>query len=210
MSEDDRVRRLLKLAEGKRVIHIGCADVPFTADRISNGTLLHKRLIEQASEIIGIDVDEKGIRMLEEAFPGSVYFTPKNAPSYEEFAADVIIIGEVVEHLMDFISFGCFVKKISNQKTLIVVTTPNAYSIKGVIRALFGIEQQHPDHKCLFTPNTLDAMMREIGFILVNRSYYSNPPRRGVSFIQGSAANLVAMMFPRVSDGLFFLYRKEQ
>ena len=54
----NRVDFLTSLAQGKRVIHLGCLDhMPLIDDKIRRGQWLHKRLTESASECLGVDID---------------------------------------------------------------------------------------------------------------------------------------------------------
>lgn len=207
---DTRARRILAEVKGKRVVHIGCADAPFTAERLANGTLLHTQILMNAPETLGVDIDTDAMQLIAAHAPQAKLFSPESVPSYNEFLADIIVAGEVIEHIVDFALFGSLLRKVSGPESVVIVTTPNAYSLKGTLRALVGTEEQHPDHKCLFSPATLQVMMTGLGFQLLSRSYYNNPPRSLFSAPLGYGLNMFLSATPRASDGLYFKFRKQQ
>ena len=53
--EGERDNVLIDLARGKRVLHVGCTDEPFTAEKIASGDLLHPKLQQVASWVGGVD-----------------------------------------------------------------------------------------------------------------------------------------------------------
>lgn len=207
---DSRVRRILGEVKGKSVVHIGCADAPYTAERLDNGTLLHTQILKIAPRTLGVDIEIDAMKLIAASEPEAEFFTPETVPSYNEFIADVIIVGEVIEHIVDFNRFGALLRKVSGPNSVLIVTTPNAYSLKGTLRALAGTEEQHPDHKCLFSQATLQVMMTSLGFEVLSRNYYNTPPRSLVSASMGYGLNMLLRATPRASDGLYFKFRKQK
>jgi hypothetical protein len=200
---DVRARRILEICQNKKVIHFGCADVPFTEERIQSNNILHGMILSIASECIGVDVSDHGISLLQNAYPGTQYFTPKDTDLWTKYDPDIIIVGEVLEHIREFSPFFTMIKKLSSQKTRIIFTTPNAYSLKGCLRAIAGKEMQHPDHICLFSGKTISRLLGDYGITIKNISYYNNPPRNFISMPFGYFVNSILKFFPNASDGLF-------
>lgn len=200
---DSRVARLIDDCRNKRVIHIGCADVPYTQSKLDLGTLLHRYLLDASGACVGVDTSINGIQLLAHAFPGTLYYTPADTKDLINFAADVIVVGEVVEHLRNFDSFFKMMKIICHPRTEVIITTPNAYSLKGALRALVGKEFQHPDHVCLFSPNTLSRLLTDYGFKPTLIDFYNNPPQSFVTKLVGLPVNFALRISPRASDGLY-------
>ena len=92
---------LINLARGRRVLHVGCTDAPFTADKLRSGDLLHRELLDVASWVGGVDIDADGLEMLRRELHGEYFCTdvcvPDETVRFPEF--DVIIAGDVVEHV---------------------------------------------------------------------------------------------------------------
>ncbi len=96
-----RVEFIKKACVGRKVLHLGCTDYPFTEQAIENEMLLHFELEKVAGELYGFDFDQKGIDVLEKAGGKNLYRADleqlENVPLEETF--DVIIAGEMIEHL---------------------------------------------------------------------------------------------------------------
>ncbi len=65
----DRDDLLLNLCAGRRVLHVGCADSPLTAEKLKCASLLHTKLVA-ASAVHGVDVDRAGVELLREHLGG--------------------------------------------------------------------------------------------------------------------------------------------
>src|SRR5207248_4398790 len=108
----DRAAWLERLAAGAReVAHLGCADSPYTDELLSAGLLLHQRLTRVAS-VTGIDVDARGLELLQRALPGERFVAADVAaavPEQERGRYDLVIAGEVLEHVPNLDAFlrGC-------------------------------------------------------------------------------------------------------
>ena len=59
-----RVPEILRLCKKKKVLHLGCADMPYTIARGEN--LLHNQLakVTNADMLWGLDNSEEGVRLL--------------------------------------------------------------------------------------------------------------------------------------------------
>ncbi len=53
----DRIAHLTERARGRRVIHVGFADVSFHDDQLATESWLHHHLAEVADSLVGIDLD---------------------------------------------------------------------------------------------------------------------------------------------------------
>lgn len=62
----NREQQILDVARGKKILHLGCSDFPFT--RQPGEKLLHRRLAERTERgnLWGIDISDEGIAILEE------------------------------------------------------------------------------------------------------------------------------------------------
>ena len=57
---------LVEFAQGKRVVHVGFVDEHRLETKLGQGTWLHARLADAASSLVGIDVEEEGVRWASE------------------------------------------------------------------------------------------------------------------------------------------------
>ncbi len=96
-----RLETIKSICKGKRVLHLGCTNYPYTQDAIDNDMLLHFDLEKEASDIYGFDYDQPGIDILSSHGSKNLFQADlehlEDVPLEETF--DVIVAGEMIEHL---------------------------------------------------------------------------------------------------------------
>ena len=174
-----RLDYIKSASTGKRVLHLGCTNWPYTLEAIDAGTLLHKDLADVSRELYGFDYDQEGIDVL--AAKGYDNLYQADVESLEEVALDmqfdVIIAGEMIEHLNNPGRFLNGIKKFMNRETRLVITTINAYSgMRFFIYGLRGrggeLEPVHPDHVSYYSYSTLKLILERHGFTIENFMFY--------------------------------------
>lgn len=159
----DRFAYLRDVCAGRRVIHVGFVDLGCQELNVRSGVWLHEHLASTARELLGIDLDAAGVADARargyEAYAIDACDTEAVAEAGIE-PAEVVVAGEVIEHLDDPGSFFRGVHQLVAPGGVLVVTTPNASGLFNSLSALGNIEVNHPDHVVLFTCHTLDAMLR--------------------------------------------------
>jgi len=191
----NRIDEILSLCSGRRVLHVGCADVPFTKERGEG--LLHRKLSKVTNDLWGIDISREGIELLKEMGFSNVYVA--NAESnlqQEEF--DIIVAGEIIEHLGNPAHFLESMKSLMSHKTTLVITTVNAYAFKLFLFAFVGKEKVHEDHNYYFSYYTLKQLVEKSGLVCDELYYYQE---NNGSFPDKILAT-VPKLFQPVADGL--------
>ena len=62
LEDKSRNQKLIEICSNKRVIHFGCADhIELIDQKIAANRWLHKLLVENTSDCIGIDIDKKAV-----------------------------------------------------------------------------------------------------------------------------------------------------
>ncbi|MEX0917673.1 MAG: methyltransferase domain-containing protein [Candidatus Paceibacterota bacterium] len=152
---------LLKLCAGKKVLHIGASDWPYTKEQMERGNLLYARIGEIAAEQLGIDLDKEATEFLNnQNIPNSkVVVGDMNEMQSLAFSPDVIIFGETLEHLMNLEIALSNVKQVMRADTELIISVPNAFHFLNFVYALFRKEHQHPDHSVTFTYKTLTQLL---------------------------------------------------
>lgn len=153
----DRRLVLAALCQGKRVLHLGCADAPITD--VNNS--LHLFLQGFAARLDGHDLDAHALELLRPQVTKGELFS-----SLEEAIADydVVLVPEVLEHVDNVRAFLSDVDRIKCRE--IVITVPDAYSCMSrhfeyTPTTRTFIEAVHPDHNCWYTPYTLQNVLRK-------------------------------------------------
>lgn len=168
-----REARILEVCAGKRVLHIGASDWPYTKEKYEQGNLLYARIGEVAAEQLGIDLDREASDFLNTLHvPHSrIEVRNMNELQHVDFSPDVIIFGETLEHLMNLETALQNVKNIMKEETALVVSVPNAFFFMNFVYAFFRKEHQHPDHSVAFTYKTLTQLLLKNGFTIVDFNF---------------------------------------
>lgn len=166
------------LSKSRSALHVGCTDAPFTEQLLNTGDLLHHRLLQIAEDkVTGFDISLKNLKALQKAYPKSkfVHGDAELLGSYfieERF--DLIVAGEILEHLSNpgqFLS-GC--NEILDENGTIVLTVPNAFGARRLVHNLLGVENYHPDHTFYFSENTIRTLAARFGLRVSNSYYYAS------------------------------------
>lgn len=176
----DREEFILNLAKDKRVLHFGFLDVPFLAEKIKEGRLLHTRLRSVSKVLHGVDIDTKSLakyRRITKDTNNSIFDVQDIKADFSAYSNkyDLIIFGEVLEHVMNPGLALAGLNQICklNKKCQLCVTVPNVFSFTAFVSALNGVEAVHPDHYYYFSPYTLQRLLHDNGFSKVKLYQYS-------------------------------------
>jgi SAM-dependent methyltransferase len=187
---NDRDRFLREYVTGKTVLHGGCVDSELLEERIATKRLLHDVLGTTAKRLVGVDVDCKGIsEMLQRGYK-NIYCADIESWHYEE-KFDVIVLGEIIEHIDNCGLLLQSVKRFCHSGTTVIFTTPNNYYFLFWIYSLLGKESIHPDHNYLFSFNSLKSLLGKFSFLVIE-----------------NIAVWEKINFSRVNDGVFSRLRK--
>lgn len=179
----DRVAYLIEACRGRRVVHLGCANAPYTEVSIAEDSLLHARLGEVAGELWGVDSDRQGLALLEAH--GHERLVEADLESLDGAdlprRPDVIVAGEIIEHLSNPGRFLHAVKPLMGPATTLLLTTVNAYcGMRFVIYALRGrggrAEPVHPDHVAYYSYSTLHLLLERHGLEVTSFAFYDLGP----------------------------------
>ncbi|CAN5412502.1 hypothetical protein BH20ACI1_BH20ACI1_23120 [soil metagenome] len=206
-----RVEFIKKACVGKKVLHLGCTDYPFTEQVIKNKMLLHFELEKVAGELYGFDFDQKGIDVLEKAGGKNLYRADleklEDVPLDETF--DVIIAGEMIEHLSNPGLFLRGIQRFMNRDTKLVITTINAYSaMRFFIYGLRGKggenEPVHPDHVAYYSYKTLKLILEREKLNVADFYFYDVGPehRQFVRWYYNLVNDAAVKVSPQLSDGV--------
>jgi len=162
----DRLFYISKLCKDKRVLDIGCYDETAVKLKENNGYWLHSLIAKEAKKVIGIDSSVL-IKSDIKTGPRSKIIRKDLYDLNESFAkankVDVIVAGELIEHISDVTKFLQLIKNLYPKKILIL-TMPNATSLISVLLAFFNRESSHKDHIQIFSYKTLYALCMKNGF----------------------------------------------
>jgi SAM-dependent methyltransferase len=174
----DRIEFVLERASGRRVIHLGFVDETRTEERISQGSWLHAQLARVARGLVGIDISRQGVDAA--AAEGyEVYVADLEEP--DEVAAlalepaDVLLAGELIEHLSNPGSMLTAVRPLVREEGSLILTTPNAHAVTNTLAGLLGLELVNSDHVGWQSWCTAEKLLDRHGFRVTELAYYPFP-----------------------------------
>ncbi|SRR6266540_1558146 len=176
-----RIDFLRQVAAGKRVIHLGFWGTEDCRDQLGpEGLWLHDQLGQTAASLVGIDYNEDAVaRARGEGYEAYAVDCRdgKALTALELETADVVIAGELIEHLDSPGAFLDAIHALVSPGGTLVVTTPNAYALLNPITALRRFEIINPDHVVLYSWFTLRNMMERHGWAVREILAYDYVPR---------------------------------
>ncbi len=206
-----RVDFIKSTIAGRKVLHLGCTNWPYTTEAIENEMLLHFELAKTAGELYGFDFDQTGIDTL--AAAGGTKLFRADLERLEEVEIeetfDVIIAGEMIEHLNNPGLFLKGVKRFMSTDTSLVITTINAYCAMRF--ATYGLrgkggenEPVHPDHVAYYSYKTLKLLIERAGFKVEQFCFYDiGPEHRPFNpWYLNLINDLAVKISPQLSDGV--------
>lgn len=211
-----RLEAIRETCRGRNVLHLGCTNWPYTAEAIDNEMLLHFDLEKIAARVVGFDYDQAGIDVLASHGSKDLYRADLERLDEVEYEGtfDVIVAGEMIEHLNNPGLFLTGIKRFMNADTLLVITTVNAYSAMRF--AIYGLrgkggvsEPVHPDHVAYYSYKTLTRMIERHGFEIDDFMFYDvgdehRPFQRRLWLMMNDVA---VRLSPQLSDGVVAVCR---
>lgn len=196
---------------GRKTLHLGCADSPFTETAIKNGSLLHFELMDAASELYGFDNDPAAIETLR--FHGVKNLVAANLERLSDIdfneTFDVIVAGEVIEHLSNPGLFLQGIGRFLRPEGKLIISTVNAYcAFRFAMLAISGRggrnEPIHPDHTAYYSYKTLKLLLERNGLTIEKFMFYDlgAEHRGGVRLIYRLFNDIAVAFFPQFSDGI--------
>ena len=218
-----RVDELVTRSRGRRVLHLGCTNWPYTAESERAGTLLHRSLGTAAGELAGLDSDPDGLAALAalgfdhlllgdlEHLDAARWFDPSGvgASSAPIDPFDLVIAGEVLEHLGSPAALLEGVRPLLAAGGELIVTVPNAYcafrfASYAVSRRRGNPEPVHPDHVAYYSEATLGRLLDDTGYEVLELAFYDlGREHRATAPRSWRVVNDLAMrVAPQLADGI--------
>lgn len=201
----DREKFILEMCARKKVLHLGCADAPYTAERLQTGTWLHDKVTAVSAECLGVDMEQKSIEWLAETH-GITNIVCGNAEALDSLndTFDVVLAGEIIEHLNNPGNFLETARRVLKPNGKLLITTTNAFCLRRFLRIPFGYESIHPDHTYYYSHATLEALAGRFGYCLQAAHAYRLPNRKPL--LPYLLERLACAVTPNWAEGIVHVY----
>lgn len=190
---------LRDICRGKRVLHLGCSSGQFLQDRLDRGSLLYAILQEEASGLYGMDPDGASLAVMRNV--GFNHLYEDNAEHLNKLnideTFDIVLAGDLLEHGTRPDAMLDGIKRFMNLTSgRFVVSPPNAFGLHFQIRRWTATYSEHPEHVCFFSPETLQHLLEQHGYIVREmQGCYTEPPhnwKQRIEFAVGTPLFKVA------------------
>lgn len=213
MAVVDRLSWISSRCSGKRVLDLGCIG-PYAYDvNPAPPTLwLHDLIKREATEVIGIDIDERRVCQLREQGydirVGNVYELSQIIGG-QRF--DVIIAGELIEHLSNAGMFLDIVRPFLKKEGELIITTPNPFHYLNFIFVLIKRPlASHTDHVAWYDAETIQTLATRHRFTIAELHHYNYPTLRKLVWLRRMVERLIFTIQPRFAPGLLVVLRKSK
>lgn len=172
----DRISYIRQLADGLDVLDVGCTGKKADGHIPHPSTTLHHSIEPVCKSLLGVDIDAEGVRRMAEA--GFRVICDDITSMNLEYKFDLIIAGEIIEHLLNPGSALTNLGRHLKQNGKLVLTTSNPFYYRQQSKILRrGHIQVHRKHTAWYDPHTISAMLSGSGFTLVKGCWLSSRRR---------------------------------
>ena len=164
----------------------------------------------------GLDIDKDRIHKLREKGYNVIYDDVQKLENLAKLNKkfDVIIAGELIEHLESPDVFLDDIKKFLNENGILILTTPNMFSLRYIVRhTVFGQESPYWNdrnaeikygHVIGFSKMLLENLLLRKKYKIVELNYTIKDEYTG---IKGNMEKLISSVFPRFAPSLIVVCR---
>jgi len=173
--------------------------------------LLHFELEKIASDLYGFDFDQRGLDILEGHGSKNLYQVDIEALGDVQLndTFDIILGGEMIEHLSNPGLFLNGVRRFMRDDTLLIITTVNAYcALRFMLYGLRGRggknEPVHPDHVGYYSYKTISLMLERQDLKLKEFHFYDigKEHRPFNKWFYNMFNDICVRISPQLSDGI--------
>jgi SAM-dependent methyltransferase len=133
---------------GRRVLDLGCRDGALT-QTYANG-----------NEVVGVDADREALAEAAKLGIETRWADLDEPLPFEEASFDVVVAGELMEHLRDPARFASEARRVLRPAGTFVASVPNAFRLKNRLRFLAGRKpESDPTHLHMFSPDEVRALL---------------------------------------------------
>ena len=201
-----RDKNIIDLAKTKKILHLGCVGFTDleTSDRVKSAKdSLHFTLTEIA-DTTGIDYSSDVIQYYQEngIFNNVVFGDVEKLEAVDIIDTfDIIVAGDILEHLSNPGLMLEGIKRFCNKKTIIIITTPHSFGLMNFIRFIFGKFIEGNEHVMTFNVQNILNLLNRHGFTVnsIDTCYQKYATMKTLFFV----GEVFFKLFPKFGGTLF-------
>lgn len=174
-TQDPILKLITDYIKDKTVLDIGCVEHNLE-NRNKDRLWAHKYITKNSKKTVGIDIQNEAIKKLKEEGYNVYHQNAENFELHMEF--DVIFAGEIIEHLSNPGLFLERVKKHLSKDGLLIITTPNAFSVYrllGIIKRFTNDPLVNGEHVCWYSPKVIKQLLVRHNYFIKKLTFTNYP-----------------------------------
>ena len=191
-------------------------DLGFLGSKTYMYSHLHRFILKYALDITGVDIDKYRIQKIRLKYADALdrRYICDDVTKLNNVTGkyDIIIAGELIEHLSDPGAFLDLLKTKLSDNGIIIITTPNILSFRHIIRHIInGVENIYRNndikygHVVAFSKVLLERLCIRHGFRIIESKYTI---KSNYSGLRGNIEKLISYAWPSMSPSLFIVLKK--
>jgi 2-polyprenyl-3-methyl-5-hydroxy-6-metoxy-1,4-benzoquinol methylase len=161
--ENSYLEWLVERVKGKTCLDVGA--IEHDMSYVDKDTWKHKKLVNSATRVVGIDIIESYVQQLNER-GYDIRLCDATSEEYLGEKFDIVVVGDVLEHVINPGDLLRFALRHLNVGGEVIVKTPNPYykwCIKSFIKKKIYINLEHV---AWYSPSQILEMTRRTGCVL--------------------------------------------
>ena len=201
---------ILEMARGLKVLHLGCVGFTDLADdervQLAQQTLHYS--LTQSAEVVGVDFSAAVVREYERLgiFRNILVGNVEALGDLSlEQTFDLIIAGDIIEHVSNPGLMLDGIKRFCRVGTRIIITTPHAFGLPNYLRFLAGRFRDGAEHVATYNMQNLTCLLARHGYVVEEMATCYQPRAKPSGmFTLGKA---LLRRFPVLGGSLFVVAR---
>ncbi len=196
----------------KNVLDVGCAELVITSENPGKRERwLFEKIRKTGKELVGLDINQEQVDILKSLGYNVILGDVETIDLHRQF--DVIVAGELIEHLSNPGLFLENMKKHLKDDGFLVLTTPNRFNFIEYFKSFLHnkipkYEKKIASHVFYFDINTLLALTQRHGFEAVDWCYYLTFGINYDAFKRRCLFKIIAKLRPQFALGIAAAFKK--
>ena len=187
------------------VLDIGC--IGGTLEK-TTPTKLHPSIKKRVSKITGLDLDKRGVDILNEQGYTIKYADAQKFDLGTKY--DIIVASNIIEHLMNLDGFMKSILKHSANSTRIIIVTPNAYSFINFLGILItGTRRICEEHVHWHSIQTIESIAARYDLEITGIDYYTDVGGNLLNKIVTMITKIISIFRPQFNDSIIISLSKK-
>ncbi len=159
----DKIEFIIDKCRNKKILDLGC--IRHSAEfSLKDPDWLHKKILSVAEEAVGVDYLAEEIKKLNN-YGYDIMYGDVTKPLNINKKFDIIIAGDLIEHLTNFEGFFLNCKNMLAENGILIITTPNPFYTDEYHYVAFKKNYLiNPEHTCWIDPMCLNQLCSRFDF----------------------------------------------